>query len=131
MKRLLGGLALVCILTSSGRAFGSNLLTNPVVMVTPIVLDFGSTKTGGSLTNTFLVQNAAGGKLVGKASVPAPFKIISGGNYSLKENAAQVVTIIYTPTHASVDTQTVTFSGARGAKATVTGRGIGDASGRK
>ena len=100
----------------------SSLITNPVVMVTPITMDFGSVKAKSTVTNTFLVENAGGGKLVGKATVPPPFKIISGESYSLKENAAQVVTIIYTPSHASSDTQTVTFTGGGGAKVPVTGR---------
>jgi len=128
MKRKLGDVIVILILSFFGRAYGSNLLTNPVVMVTPMVLDFGSVKAGTTVTNTLLLENAGGGKLVGKASVPAPFKIISGGSYSLKENSAQVVTITYTPGRAPADTQTVTFTGGAGGKATVTGRNSGVAS---
>jgi len=120
MKRLLVtlSLALICIV----RLKASSLITNPVVIVTPTTIDFGSVKAKTTVTNTFLVENAGGGKLVGKATVAPPFKIISGESYSLKENAAQVVIIIYTPSHASNDTQTVTFSGGGGAKVPVTGR---------
>jgi len=100
----------------------SSLITNPVVMVTPLTLDFGSVQPKTTVTNTFLVENAGGGKLVGKATVPAPFKIVSGESYSLKENAAQVLTITYTPGRNALDTQTVTFTGGGGAKALVTGK---------
>jgi len=125
MKRTMGGGIAIFILISFGRAHGSNLLTNPVVMVTPMVLDFGLVKGGTTVTNTLLIENAGGGKLVGKASVSAPFKIISGGSYSLKENSAQVLTITYTAGRDAADTQAVTFTGGAGGKATLTGRSSG------
>jgi hypothetical protein len=125
MKRTIGGMAAIFILTSFGHALASELLTNPVVMITPIVLDFGLVKAGSTATNTLLVENAGGGKLVGKASVAAPFKIISGGSYSLKENTAQVVTITYTAGRSTADTQTVMFTGGGGGKVNVTGRSTG------
>jgi hypothetical protein len=59
---------------------------------------------------------------VGTATVAAPFKILSGGDYTLRENDAQVVTVIYKPTGAAADTQTVQFTGGGGAKATATGK---------
>jgi hypothetical protein len=125
MKRLLAALILVPILNCVERTHASSLITNPVVMVTPMVLDFGVVKTNSTVTNTFLIENAGGGKLVGKASVSPPFKIISGGTYSLKENTAQIVTITYTPSRAPVDSQTVTFTGGGGAKAIATGKRSG------
>ena len=60
--------------------------------------------------------------------VPAPFKILSGGKYTLRENEAQVVTVIYTPSGAASDAQTVKFTGGGGAKARVTGKLAGSAS---
>jgi hypothetical protein len=71
------------------------MFTNPVIYVQPMVLNF--------------------------ASVPAPFKIVAGGNYALKANEAQMVTVTYTPRGAAPDTQTVKFTGGGGAKTTVTG----------
>ena len=62
------------------------------------------------------------GKLVGTATVPAPFKILSGGDYKLKENEAQIVTVTYTPSGAAFDTETVTFTGGGGSTATVNGK---------
>jgi len=79
---------------------------------------------GQSATNTFLLENFGRGKLVGKASVPAPFKIISGEKYSLKEKEVQVVTIVYTPTRPHIDKAAVTFTGGNGAKALVVGKTV-------
>ena len=87
-----------------------------------MVLNFGPVPDKATATNTFLVENMGRGKLVGTATVPAPFKIISGGDYALRENEAQVVTITYTPSGAASDTQTVKFTGGGGSKATVRGK---------
>jgi hypothetical protein len=130
MKQLLRGLAITLVLVSLARAQAASLITNPVVMVTPIVLDFGSVKSNTTATNTLMVENAGGGKLVGKATVAPPFRIISGANYSLKEDTAQLVTVIYTPTTSGTDTLTITFTGGGGAKATVTGKLAGGNSAR-
>jgi len=100
----------------------STLFTNPVIVVTPMNLDFGRVVTNTTATKTFLVENIGSGKLVGTATVAAPFKILSGGDYKLKENEAQIVTVIYKPTGAAPDSQTVQFTGGGGAKATVTGK---------
>jgi hypothetical protein len=102
----------------------STLFTNPVIVVTPMTLDFGRVVTNTTATSTFLVENFGSGKLVGTATVAAPFKILSGGNYNLKENEAQIVTVIYKPTGTAPDSQTVQFTGAGGAKATVTGKPV-------
>lgn len=100
----------------------STLFTTPVIVVTPITLDFGRVATNTNATRTFLVENFGSGILVGTATVAAPFKILSGGDYKLKENEAQIVTVIYKPTGTAPDSQTVQFTGAGGAKATVTGK---------
>jgi hypothetical protein len=69
------------------------------------------------------VENVGSGILVGKATVPPPFKILSGGTYKLERNAAQVVTIVYTPNGAPTNSQTVKFFGKDNeASATVIGR---------
>jgi hypothetical protein len=120
MKRFWIALSLAFLFIA--RLQASSLITNPVVMVTPLVLDFGSVRAKNTTTNTLLISNAGGGKLVGKATVAPPFKIISGDNYTLRENAAQVVTITYTPSHATNDSEAVNFSGGGGAKVQVTGR---------
>ena len=100
----------------------STLFTNPVIVVTPMNLDFGRVVTNTTATKTFLVENIGSGKLVGTATVAAPFKILSGGDYKLKENEAQIITVIYKPTGAAPDAQTVQFTGGGGAKATITGK---------
>jgi hypothetical protein len=100
----------------------STLFTNPVIVVSPMTLDFGRVATNAAATNTFLVENIGSGKLVGAARVAAPFKILSGGDYKLKENEAQIITVTYKPTGAASDTQTVEFTGGGGAKATATGK---------
>ena len=100
----------------------STLFTNPVIVVSPMTLDFGRVATNATATNTFLVENIGSGKLVGTATVAAPFKILSGGDYKLKGNEAQIVTVTYKPTGAASDTQTVEFTGGGGAKATATGK---------
>ena len=125
MKQLLTVIAASLTLAAIEQTHAASLITNPVVMVTPMVLDFGSVKSHTTATNTLLVENAGGGKLVGKATVAPPFKIISGANYSLKQDAAQLVTIVYSPSAAATDSQTMTFSGGGGAKVTLTGRPAG------
>ena len=113
--------ASLLVLCGPRIAEASTLFTNPVIVVTPTTLDFGRVATNTNATRTFLVENFGSGKLVGTATVAAPFKILSGGNYNLKENEAQIVTVIYKPTGTAPDSQTVQFTGAGGAKATVTG----------
>jgi len=99
-------------------------LTNAVLLVSPTTLDFGAVALGKGATNTFLVENIGRGKLVGTASVPTPFKILSGGDYALAEKQVQVVTIAYIPgrTRAMTNTATVKFTGGGGAKVKVTGK---------
>jgi len=122
MKKLLAFACLALALSWTSSARAASLFTNPIIMVTPMTLNFGSVSNKTTVTNTFVVQNAGGGKLVGKATVPAPFKILSGENYTLRPNEVQVVTITYTPTKSPMDVQTVQFTGGGGAKARVAGR---------
>ena len=101
-------------------------LTNGIILVSPTRLNFGTVPLGKSITNTFLVENFGHGKLVGTASVPGPFKIISGEKYSLKEKEVQIVTVVYTPTRPRIDKAVVKFSGGNGAKAMVMGKVAGE-----
>ncbi len=99
-------------------------LTNPIIVVSPKMLDFGPVPAGKSATNTFLVENMGHGKLVGRASVPSPFKVVSGETYALSETDVQVVTVTFTPGRALTNTATVTFTGGGGTKAKVFGESI-------
>ena len=112
----------IFLLGVSAATAASTLFTTPVIFLTPPVLNFGPVYTNSTATNTIIVENMGIGKLVGKATVPEPFKIVDGGDYSLRANEAQIVTITYKPSGAPLDKQTVTFTGGGGAKATVTGK---------
>ncbi|HEY5909549.1 MAG TPA: hypothetical protein VJA21_02980 [Verrucomicrobiae bacterium] len=131
----IGALVLLCLLTvpeSVGASVFSPLptrpsvvLTNPIILITPKALSFGVVPAGKSATNTFLIENVGRGELIGRASVPAPFKIISGGDYILKQNEIQVVTLEFTPGRGLTNIAAVTFTGGGGAKAAVIGRRSG------
>lgn len=105
----------------SSRAADS-LFTTPVLQVSPRSIDFGSVPVKTTVTKSFVVENWGGGTLVGKATVPKPFKVVSGGSYRLGRSDAQVVTISYTPTSALQDTNVVKFTGGTGALAPVMGK---------
>ena len=122
MKRLLNLAGCVFVLGLPWVAEAGTLFTNPVIFVRPSTLEFGPVASDTTATNTFLVENMGSSKLVGTATVAAPFKILSGGDYTLRKNEAQVVTVIYTPTGAATDTETAKFTGGGGAEATVTGK---------
>lgn len=123
---ILAGWAL--FLSVTGIAEAGTLFTTPVIYVKPQTLNFGRVAARATVTNTFVVENMGIGKLVGTATVPAPFKILSGGKYTLRENEAQIITVVYTPSGAASDTQTVKFTGGGGSKARVTGKLAGSAS---
>jgi hypothetical protein len=110
-------------LTWACLARAGTLFTSPFIFVSPMTLDFGAVAPKESATNSLVVENVGSGILVGKATVPPPFKILSGGTYKLERNAAQVVTIVYTPNGAPTNSQTVKFFGKDNeASATVIGR---------
>jgi hypothetical protein len=114
-----GAMLLLQLLAGSAA---DTLFTIPIIVISPPVLDFGTVATNKTVTNTFLVENAGGGKLIGKAAVEPPFRILSGEAYALRHNEAQVVTVVYKPTGASTNMGTVKFTGGNGARATVVGR---------
>jgi hypothetical protein len=122
MKRLLIILGCGLVLGVAWIAEAGTLFTNPVIFVKPSALDFGPVAGNTTATNTFLVENMGSGRLVGTVTVAAPFRILSGGNYTLGVNEAQVITVIYTPSGAASDTETAQFTGGGGAEATVTGK---------
>jgi len=96
--------------------------TIPFVVVSPPTLDFGAVRRAESATNSLVVENVGAGILEGEATVPPPFKILSGGKYRLARNTSQVVTIVYTSNGAPTNAQVVRFSGKdHEASATVTG----------
>jgi hypothetical protein len=100
------------------------LFTTPIIVVTPKAIDFGSVPLKTTVTNTVLLENWGGGKLVGKATVAPPFKILSGAAYRLGPSDVQVVTICYTPTAATNDTNVIKFTGGAGAIVPVWGKAI-------
>jgi hypothetical protein len=102
MKALLFAAAAAVVLDSASISSAGTLFTSPIISVSPRSIDFGAIPFKTAVTNTFLVENWGGGKLVGKATVPRPFKILSGGTYSLGPSDAQVVTIAYTPSGAGL-----------------------------
>jgi hypothetical protein len=122
MKRLPAIAGCLLALGLPRFAQAGTMFTNPVIFVTPANLNFGLVATNATATNTFLVENMGSGRLVGTATVPAPFKILSGGKYTLGANEAQILTITYTPSGTASDTQTVKFTGGGETKATVTGK---------
>ena len=93
----------------------------PVIRVTPGSIAFGSILSGTAVTNSFTVQNIGGGTLTGSASAPAPFSIVSGGNYSLGSNQSQTVMVSFNPSNAGNYNQNVTFTGGGGASAGISG----------
>jgi hypothetical protein len=122
MNKLLALAGSVVLLGIPSISEAGTLFTNPVIFISPMTMSFGGVATNMTATRTFLVENMGSGKLVGTATVPAPFKIVSGGDYTLRQDEAQVVTVTYTPSGAASDTQTVVFTGGGGAKASVTGQ---------
>jgi hypothetical protein len=122
MKKLLFSTGLACAVNCLFLAKAATLFTVPVLIVTPPQLDFGTVAEQTTATNTFVIENAGGGTLVGRATVASPFKIISGDSYSLRSGEIQIVTITYSPGDAESDVQTVNFSGAKPVTAKVMGK---------
>jgi hypothetical protein len=100
---------------------GGGSSANPMAAVTPLALDYGSIAVGSTKDLVFTVQNTGAGTLSGSASVAPPFSIISGSPYSLGPSQSQAVTVRYNPTASGDAAQNVTFLGADGATAPVSG----------
>ena len=101
--------------------------TNPVISLSPASLTYGSTPTNTTSNLTITVQNTGGGTLVGTATVPAPFSIVSGGSYSLGANQSQTVTVSFTPQSTGSFTNSIRFTGGAGMVAGVSGTGVNPA----
>lgn len=109
------------VLGAFSAAAADNLFSRPLVVVLPKTLNFGAIPTSGSATNFILLENPGSGTLVGKATVEPPFKIVAGADYSLKRAGAQLITIVYTPSDATLDKRIVKFTGGNGGSVTVLG----------
>lgn len=101
--------------------YGGGPITNAAISVSPGNLSFGSVAAGATAQLSFTVRNTGVGTLTGTASVSPPFSIISGGTYNLGSDQSQTVTIRFAPIGSGNYSQMVTFSGAGGAFATVSG----------
>ena len=110
---------------------GESLFTTPIIEISPHGIDFGAVPWKQTVRTNFVVENWGGGSLVGKASVKAPFKILSGGSYQLRPGDAQIVTVSYMPTGAPLDTNVVKFTGGGGALVPITGKLAGTIPGKE
>jgi hypothetical protein len=104
--------------TSGGGGSGSG---TPTISVSPLSFAFGVIEVGSASDTTFVVTNTGTGTLSGAASVQAPFAIVSGGTYSLAAGQSANVVVRFTPSAAGASSRSVTFTGAGGASATLTG----------
>ena len=97
--------------------------------VTPsTATSFGTIAVGSSLDRTFTVQNTGGASLSGTASVGAPFRIVTGGSFSLAPGDSQAVTVRFQPTSAGSFAGNATFTAdgdtvSRGVNGATTGAG--------
>lgn len=100
------------------------LVNGPVLVVAPLMVDFGAVKSHTTVTNTFLVKNVGEGRMeiAMKAAEGGPFRIVSGGTCTLDRRTVGVVTIAYTPTGAPFDEEIVLRASAGHAGIKVTGR---------
>jgi len=128
IKGCLVAATLATLASGSSISCAGTLFTSPIIAVSPRTVDFGAVPVKTTVTNTILIENWGGGKLVGKATVAPPFKIISGGTYRLGPSDAQVITVSYTPSGALLDTNIVKFTGGAGAVAPVMGKPLPDRS---
>jgi hypothetical protein len=95
--------------------------TNPVLAISPRVLDFGSVAVGGTKQLSFTVKNAGVEVVTGTASVPAPFRIIAGSPYVLSNSQSQVIVVEYAPSARAIHMAAIHLTGGSGAGVTVTG----------
>ena len=108
----------------SGTASG---VANADINVTPTTsVSFGTVAAGGSVDRTFTVQNTSGASLSGSVSVGAPFRIVSGGSFTLAAAATQNVVVRFQPTTGGSFAGNVNVTAAgdtlsRGVSGTATG----------
>ena len=113
IKGCLVAATLATLASGSSISCAGTLFTSPIIAVSPRTVDFGAVPVKTTVTNTILIENWGGGKLVGKATVAPPFKIISGGTYRLGPSDAQVITVSYTPSGALLDTNVEIYGRSR------------------
>ena len=122
--------AVTNLVLQADDSFGHTGLSNPfdvaasavpTIAVTPASLDFGSVQVASSTQKTLYVTNIGGGTLTGSASVDTPFRILSGGSYSLGVNEGQAVVVGYAPVMAGSNHALVSFTGGGGATIAVAG----------
>src|SRR5882724_7018468 len=82
----------------------------PSLSVTPDSLNFGTVSVGSTADRNFVVQNTGGGTLTGTVSAAPPFRILSGGSFSLTVGATQMVTVRFNPTTSGVFSANVSFT---------------------
>jgi hypothetical protein len=110
--------------TCSGTASG---VAHADINVTPTTsVSFGTVAAGGSVDRTFTVQNTSGASLSGSVSVGAPFRIVSGGSFTLAAAATQNVLVRFQPTTSGTFAGNVNVTAAgdtlsRGVSGTATG----------
>jgi hypothetical protein len=131
MKRLIIAAVLAMAPGFGLAAEHDTLFKTPIIEVSPRHIDFGAVKWKESVTNSLVVANWGGGKMIGKASVKAPFKILSGGSYRLGPDDIQIVTVSYTPSGAPLDTNAIKFTGGGAALVPVTGKLSGHRPGKE
>lgn len=91
-----------------------------VLAVSPSQLQFGLVGVGRTRELKLRVQNVGDDKLVGSATVAAPFTI-TGHKYSLGSGQSKVFTVWYRPTAEGTNSQLVVFSGERAVTVPVIG----------
>ena len=96
-------------------------ITIPVIQVTPSSLHFGYIPMGTTKDLILTVKNIGGSTLTGNATTQAPFRIQSGGSYTLMTGQFQQVTVRYSPSQEGPDTGTVVFTGGGGASVQING----------
>ena len=97
---------------------------SPAISVTPASHDFGTVTQGGSSDRSFTVRNTGGGTLVGNATIPAPYSIVSSPGYTLAPGQLTNVIVRFAPSTAGTFLGAVTFSGGGGVSRLVTGTGV-------
>jgi hypothetical protein len=111
---------------SSCSAAASGVARSDLGVTPTTTVAFGSVATGATVDRTFTVQNTSAASLSGSASVGAPFRIASGGSFSLAAGATQNVVVRFQPTAAGSFAGNVNFTAAgdtlsRGVSGTATG----------
>jgi len=88
-------------------------VTNPTTLVVAPggATDFGSLAVGTTAERGFTLRNTGSNTIVGSASAPAPFSIVSGASYNLAPGQTQAVTVRYSPTQPGNNIAYITFTG--------------------